>query len=117
MKYSKLRSWVEKSLVERLHAVRMERPHLPTLQSQAAWVLSLGLDLLEEQPNHLDIKEKASPGETRRALAIRVPKAIEGRTRNLMKQLPDTPTLSSAVRLALWVGINQLKHNMNQNVA
>ncbi len=108
MKKQIVRSWVDESLVENLHKIRNKRPNLPTIQTLAVWALRLGIDgLLQDYPIQ-SLKVQAKPGGPRRTLTLRLSRDLHRGVLKICQDRPDASSISSAVRLALWVGLNRL---------
>lgn len=107
METKTLTTWAQQSLVEYLVELQRLRPHAPTLNMVAIDAVTVGLKALAAGPRP-QLARRAVPKGRRRALTLRLPRLLGEKVLRLTRVMPDAPTPSSALCLALWVGVNRL---------
>jgi hypothetical protein len=107
MRSEMVSTWVDTSLIGRLHDLRRTRPHCPTLTGVAALAIQEGLETLAAG-TPAQLKLGAAAGGHRRAFTFRLPVRLYRRVLAASQEMPDAANPSAALHLVLWLGLNRL---------
>lgn len=113
METTRASAWVDASLIDHLHQLREEHPHLPPLRMVATQVVHEGLRALDEGL-HGRTKLGATRGGRRQSLTFSLPTPLHEKVVQVCEQRPEAGTPSAALHLVLWLGINRILENAGQ---
>lgn len=108
--------WVDTKLLDALDELRKTRPHSPSVQMVGVYALAVGLDALREG-HALHLKYRATEDTPRTSITLRLPRHLHEEVLGLAQTIPDARTVSSAMHLALWVGVDRLLQKMQADTA
>lgn len=109
METTRVSAWVDITVIDHLHKLRREQPHIPTLRMMATRVVLEGLESLGNDGREGPFRIGATPGGQRQSLTFRLPTSLHSRVLQVCEDVSEAGTPSAALHLLLWLGLNRLQ--------